>query len=95
MPKKKTTATNIAKPRQRTSGESCFWVNNGPVVESIAGLKRTLAKMSDEQFVHHTGSGNDFARWLHDVLHHSDCARRITRAKTAQGALRVLMVCRD
>lgn len=95
MPAQKKDTPKILKPQKRTSGVSCFWVNNGPVVGSISELKCAFATMSGEQFAHHTGNGNDFAAWLHDVLHHRDCAKRVARARSARGASRVLDSCKD
>lgn len=68
-----------------------FWVNHGPVIDSIAGLKEALSSMSDEQFAYHTmRDGNDFARWLRDSLDDTVCAARIEKAKTRAAAARAL-----
>lgn len=74
--------------------ESCFWVCNGPVVKNIAELASAVEAMSDEQFDHHTKrDGNDFARWIDEVLQESACAKKIAKIKTRAGLLKALKSC--
>lgn len=81
-------------PRTVASAERCFWVHNGPVVNSIAGLREALTHMSDEQFAYHTTrDGNDFARWIRDVLENQECADAVARARTRAGTKRALASC--
>ena len=69
----------------------CFWVNNGPVVNSIANLKRAFMNMSKEQYEYHTKrEGNDFARWIADCFNDSPRASKVAKAKTPAGAARAL-----
>ena len=71
--------------------EECFWVNNGPVLASIEGLRDALAHMTDDQFAYHTKrDGNDFARWIRDSLGDPETAVRIARARTRTGAIQAL-----
>lgn len=95
---KKTTAKKVASKSQVCAKcsiacppEQAFWVNNGPVVDTLAGLKEALACMSDEQYAYHTErAGNDFAAWVRDCMGDTGCAVRIAQAKTRQGAVRAL-----
>ncbi len=71
--------------------EHCFWVNNGPVVNSKKNLKHALRTMSDQQYQYHTDrDGNDFARWVRDCLQDHKCAVKLENAKTRTGAVRAL-----
>ena len=74
--------------------EERFWINNGPIIESIAELRTALVAMSDDQFRYHAeGEINDFAEWLRHSLCHLDCAQKIAMARTRVGALRALATC--
>lgn len=71
--------------------EQAFWVNNGPVVHSVAELKEALRDITDEQFLYHTKrAGNDFACWLRDCLGDDVTATRVEKARGRSGALRAL-----
>ena len=55
--------------KSASSPDECFWVNNGPVVDSIVHLKLALKDMTEEQFAYHTTrEGNDFAEWIRHCL---------------------------
>jgi len=81
---------------QYTCSKKCqstdaFWVNNGPVVDSLNGLLDALKSMSDEQYAYHTKrEGNDFANWISDCLGDVVCAQDLKKVKTRTGAIRVL-----
>jgi hypothetical protein len=105
---KKTTAKKVAlkrAPRKRTSTAACtcaqvcnpeysFWINNGPVVCSVAELRDALRVMSDDQYSYHTvRNGNDFAAWIRDCMGDAALAERVARAGTRTDAVRVLSVC--
>lgn len=82
-----TTCTRVCRE------EECFWVNNGPVLASLEGLRDALSHMTDEQFTYHTKrDGNDFARWIRDSLGDAETATRIARARTRSGAVQALRV---
>jgi len=88
MKKKKT--THICASLQ-AEGEQCFWVNEGPVLRNMSDLKNALKTMSREQFTHHTKKdGNDFAKWVGEILNCSECAMTLKKAKTKSGALRAV-----
>jgi hypothetical protein len=72
--------------------EQAFWVNNGPVVDSLMGLKQALNDMTDEQYAYHTArAGNDFASWVRDCLGDTVTAVRIAKTKTRDGAMRAII----
>lgn len=74
--------------------DKAFWVNNGPIVSTLEGLKDALSIMSDEQFSYHTSrAGNDFAKWVDEVLCHNACAKKLAGARTREGAVRAIAVC--
>ncbi len=71
-----------------------FWVNNGPVVGDLAALRAALEDMTDEQYAHHTTrAGNDFAKWISEVLGHKACADKVSRAKNRVTAIRAITTC--
>ncbi len=71
-----------------------FWVNNGPVVGDLAALRAALEGMTDEQYAYHTTrAGNDFAKWISEVLGHKACADKVSRAKTRVTAIRAIATC--
>ncbi len=68
-----------------------FWVNNGPVVNSLDGLLRAFKEMSDEQYVYHTKrDGNDFAKWVKECLKDAEVATGLKLVKSRDGAIRFL-----
>jgi hypothetical protein len=76
------------KPLLIVTGESCFWVNNGPSLCSMKDLRDTLRTMSEEQYIHHTGMGrNDFSSWVSTVLAHKKCSTDLLKAKNIKDAL--------
>lgn len=100
-PKKK--AEHVVRIQPRTLCGPCmfespqdkaFWVNNGPVVSTLEGLREALKTMSDEQFAYHTKrAGNDFARWVDEVLCHGHCAKKLMKAPTRDHAVRAIASC--
>ena len=73
------------------AAEQSFWVNNGPVIDSLKGLSEAVKGMSDEQYAYHTErDGNDFARWIRDCLGNTSLASRVAKAKTRSSAARAL-----
>jgi dihydroxyacetone kinase-like predicted kinase len=89
-------ATRATKEKRCACKETCkpdeaFWVNNGPVVDTLGGLKTALKDMSDEQYAHHTKRGkNDFASWIEQCMCDKSCASRVRKARSRPGAVRAL-----
>lgn len=86
VPAKKTTGKK--KPLVIASGETCFWVNNGPALQSMKDLSDILRTMSEEQYSYHAGMGrNDFSSWVLYVLGDKQCANDLLKAKNMKAAL--------
>ena len=66
--------TTLAK----VSDDKIFWAVRGDRIDNIHDLANCVENLSHEQFAHHvseTGKKNDFAVWIHDVLHNALLAR--------------------
>lgn len=94
---KKTTRSGATKKSACACQKKCkktdaFWVHNGPIVHSLEQLRDALKEMSEEQYTHHTqrGDGNDFACWIEDCFKDTTCAKKVARAKTRVGTVRIL-----
>lgn len=88
--------TKLRLSKHVSHPDETFWVNNGPVCQTITELKNAIAEMTDDQFEYHTKrNGNDFARWLEEAMCHDECARKITKARTRAAAIRALAICDD
>jgi hypothetical protein len=67
-----------------------FWVNGGPVLKNIKDLRDALKTMTDGQYSYHTvPRGNDFARWVRDVLRQELTAKKLEKVKTRREALKI------
>lgn len=69
------------------NGSNAFWVHQGPVLRSLVDLAKFLEIITAEQFNYHVRSnaagGNDFSRWVAEVLQDQTCAAALARAKTS------------
>jgi len=73
------------------NGANAFWVHQGPILRSLWDLAQFLEIITEEQFVYHTKrDGNDFARWVGEIIQDKICAGALTRAKTRRAALAAL-----
>jgi hypothetical protein len=90
-PSKRTGASAALQLVEAPSGKA-FWVNFGPIVSNLRGLRDALAHdITDQQFTHHvSGSRNDFAAWVEEVLCDASCATALRRAKTREAAVRAV-----
>ena len=71
--------------------EKCFWVYNGPVVDTLAHLLEAVEYMSQEQYAYHVrGKENDFAAWVRDVLECDSCADALLKTRSKSGMVQVL-----
>lgn len=83
--KKPTPKKTSAKLLVDAPAEKRFWVNKGPVLKNLKELHEALGKMTKEQIDFHTKrAGNDFARWIRQILGAQDLAKRIRRLKTRE-----------
>ncbi len=93
---KKIKKTAVRRSKQKpklvvASGASAFWVHQGPILRNLWDLAKFFELMTEEQFVYHVKpSGNDFARWVSEILQDKICARALIRAKTGPAALAVV-----
>jgi len=73
------------------SGDSCFWVNNGPILSNLRDLHNALQSMSDEQWKHHVRQDkNDFAEWVKVVLAEKTCSESLKKCKSKSDAAKVV-----
>jgi hypothetical protein len=80
--------TEVCRP-----GES-FWINYGPIVDSISALRDAIKAMSEEQYRYHTTRGtNDFASWIRHCFGNDAVASRVEKATTKAGAVKALAQC--
>jgi hypothetical protein len=88
----KTTKAAAALRLVEAPSGKAFWVNFGPIVNNLRGLRDALAHdITDQQFTHHvSGSRNDFAAWVEEVLCDASCATALRRAKTREAAVRAV-----
>lgn len=60
-------------------------------IRSIQELAEALEIMSDESFNHHVSEHkNDFAAWVHDILHDTELSTRLKGAKTRAESLELV-----
>ncbi|MBI4135964.1 MAG: hypothetical protein HY481_00200 [Candidatus Vogelbacteria bacterium] len=97
MPKVKKIVRRQRKksPLLSVNGANAFWVHQGPILRSLWDLAKFLEIITEEQFVYHTkrdlpdgqAGGNDFARWVGEIIQDKICAGALARAKTRRAAL--------
>lgn len=69
-----------------------FFVFGGSPCKNLNELSQALQAMSDEQYVFHTvPRGNDFARWVKEVLGQSRLATRLEKAKNRREAADIIV----
>ncbi len=77
--------------KKKCKPENAFWINNGPVVDSVEGLLDALKTMSNEQYEYHTRrNGNDFAKWLDECICNKEFAGKLRRVRSRAGAIKAL-----
>jgi len=83
------------KPLFIANGLNAFWVHQGPVLRNLIDLAKFFEIITAEQFAYHMkpntngadAKGNDFSRWVAEVLQDKTCATTLARAKTSTAAL--------
>ena len=71
--------------------ESCFWINNGPVLKNLKDLKVSLLTMSKEAFSYHVSKEkNDFADWIKEVLEDNVLANKLAKTKTLKSTVKAI-----
>ena len=67
--------------------EQCFWTTDGQIISDLVGLRDALCDMAEDVFKYHvTKDKNDFATWIHDILHDDELAVSIRTAKKPKTA---------
>lgn len=67
--------------------EQAFWVHDGPMLRNLRELKNFFEVITIEQFRYHTKrDGNDFARWVTEVLKDSSLGAILAKTKTIPAA---------
>ena len=80
--------TRVKKTLVVALPEKCFWVNNGLIIKDLKELEQALRRgITDTQFKTHIDNGNDFARWIDEVLGDSSCAKALVRIRTRKLAI--------
>lgn len=87
--------TKIPIKIENAPAEMAFWVNYGPVIRDIPGLKDALSEMPDDTYVYHANmEKNDFADWIEYVFADKDLADALRhcsdRSKAAQVVTRYI-----
>ena len=79
----------------QTSEVEAFWVHQGPILRNLRDLSGALEhEITDKQFDHHVHDGrNDFATWIREVLHDTECSRSVSRTCTRAGAAEAILEC--
>lgn len=71
--------------------ESCFWVNNGPVLKNLEDLKKSLLAMGKETFDYHVNKEkNDFAVWVKNVLQDKALSGKLAKIKTVKSTIKAV-----
>jgi hypothetical protein len=93
---KKTTKKSSEKTSSKklvcAKEDSCFWVNNGPILRDLVELEQAFGNMSEKMFSHHvSGKRNDFADWVEVVLKDKDTAKALRKSKKPKTARSVVV----
>ena len=76
-------ATTAKKYLCSVRPEKSFWVNNGPIVNNLKSLPKTVEEMSEDQFNYHVNKEkNDFSNWIHEIIGDIVLAKELKMAKT-------------
>lgn len=68
--------------------EKSFWVNNGPIVNSLKTLPKTVEEMTEDQFKHHVNKEkNDFSSWIGEIIGDAELAKTLKTVKTKKSFL--------
>ena len=71
--------------------EVCFWVNNGPALQSLLDLREAFKTLSADQYSYHANKDkNDFSTWTAHILKDEKCAKDLLKAKNMKVALKVV-----
>ena len=69
--------------------ETCFWVNNGPVIKNLDELSVVLKDITDDAFCHHVNKEkNDFSKWVSDVVGDNLLAKQLSSSRNSDSAFK-------
>ena len=84
---KKNKSTPTKKSLTVASSHNSFWMNDGQILNTLVALAGALHVMEAAVYKYHTNNGrHDFANWVDDVLHDTECALDLRKCKTAKTA---------
>ena len=94
LPDKKTSAKKSSASKKEliiASADECFWVNDGPALQSLLGLREAFKTLTKAQFSYHLNKEkNDFSNWILFVLKDEKCSKDLLKAKNMKNALSVI-----
>jgi hypothetical protein len=72
----------------------CFWVNNGPALQSLLDLREAFKMLTKEQYTYHANKQkNDFSAWVSAIMKDEKCSKDLKKAKNMKVALGVVEEC--
>jgi hypothetical protein len=87
----KTSQKKKVKKNIEAPPEQYFWLSDGLVLKNLSDLQKALETMSSEQYDYHTKDhGNDFAKWIEDVLKDNNLAKKFSQFENEQVAAKAL-----
>jgi len=91
---KVSSATGYGGPKKElifAPAEVCFWVSNGPALQSLLDLRVAFKMLTEEQYSYHANKEkNDFASWVSAILKDEKCAKDLSKAKNMKAALKMV-----
>ncbi|HLD07078.1 MAG TPA: hypothetical protein VJC16_06130 [Candidatus Nanoarchaeia archaeon] len=71
--------------------EHSLWIINGTIVKSMRELLKELKSMNEEAFRYHVSrNGNEFARWIREVIGDITLSRQLKHARTRERCARMV-----
>lgn len=68
--------------------DKSFWINNGPIVNNLKDLPKSVEQMNEEQFRYHVNKDkNDFSNWIEEILGDKALAKELRRTRTKNSFL--------
>lgn len=82
------TSTDAKKFLSRVPASKSFRIEGGKDIYDLKGLADALDEISDSSYRHHvSGTRNDFANWVEDVMGDDDLARALRSASNRRSML--------
>jgi len=89
---RKNTSGKIKKELVFAPGEVCFWVHDGPALQSLLDLRAAFQEIiREDQYAYHANKEkNDFSQWVLHILKDESCAKDLLKVKDMKAALKVV-----